>query len=126
MVESAAVLNPSKGFNPGSFRRLRASDMVTVEALQKEKEISDAAVVCYVNPGAEVKAESDVCCTSSNAVEIVSALPNKNSFYTRQKFSSFCGKTSSEEKLFRGTVIAPFMKRLMVEYIIEAKQKTAR
>jgi len=52
------------------------ADMITAEGLrQKKKEHPRATVVCYVNSTAEVKAESDVCCTSANAVRIVEKLP---------------------------------------------------
>ena len=42
------------------------------------KEYDDVAVVCYINSTAELKSHSDVCVTSSNALKIVKALPNKN------------------------------------------------
>jgi quinolinate synthase len=52
------------------------ADMITADQLrQLKQENPDALVVCYVNSTAEVKAESDYCCTSSNAVEIVNSLP---------------------------------------------------
>src|SRR3989338_2459729 len=68
MAESAAVLNPNmKVVIPARDAGCALSDMITAEALQRKKlEYPDAAVVCYVNSTAEVKAESDVCCTSAN------------------------------------------------------------
>jgi len=51
------------------------ADMITIEKLiEKKKEYPKATVVCYVNSPADVKAESDVCCTSANAVQIVTGL----------------------------------------------------
>ena len=41
----------------------------------------DVAVVCYINSTAELKQHADVCVTSSNALKIVSALPNKNIYF---------------------------------------------
>ncbi len=46
-----------------------------------KEEYEDAAVVCYVNSTAELKAHSDVCVTSSNALKIVRALPNKRIYF---------------------------------------------
>jgi quinolinate synthase len=51
------------------------ADMINADQLrQKKTEHPDAKVVCYVNSTAEVKAESDICCTSANAVRIVQGL----------------------------------------------------
>lgn len=79
MAESAKLLNPDrKVIFPASEAGCPMADMVTpemVDALRKEH--PNAAVVCYVNSTAAVKAKSDICCTSSNAVNIVRSLPEK-------------------------------------------------
>jgi quinolinate synthase len=77
MAETAAILSPEKtGLLPDKFAGCPMADMITAEQLrQLKQEHPDALVVCYVNSSAEVKAESDYCCTSANAVEIVSSLP---------------------------------------------------
>jgi len=79
MAESAAILNPDKKvLLPVKEAGCPLADMITVEKLkEKKKAHPDAAVVCYVNSSANVKAESDVACTSSNAVEIVRSLKEK-------------------------------------------------
>ena len=79
MAESAAILNPDKKvLLPVTEAGCPMADMITAEKLKtKKKENPDAAVVCYVNSSAKVKAESDICCTSSNAIEVVKAMPNK-------------------------------------------------
>lgn len=56
--------------------------MVDLERIREVRaEHPEAAVVCYVNSTAEIKSESDVCVTSSNAVNIVRKLPNREIFF---------------------------------------------
>jgi quinolinate synthase len=79
MAETASILCPDKTvLLPDLHAGCPMANMVTAEGLRKKKEDHpEATVVCYVNSTAEVKAESDVCCTSSNAVKIVDNLPEE-------------------------------------------------
>jgi quinolinate synthase len=76
MAESAYILNPKKTvLIPTKMAKCPMAAMVDVEGLRELKaKYSKAAVVSYVNTTAEVKAESDICCTSSNAVKVVNSL----------------------------------------------------
>lgn len=87
MAESAAILNPKKKvLLPVTEAGCPLADMVTVDKLREKKQMfPEAAVVCYVNSSAEVKAESDICCTSSNAVEIVRSLEEKRVIFVPDK-----------------------------------------
>ena len=77
MAETAKILAPSRTvLIPDAGAGCSLADSITADQLRAWKaEHPGAAVVAYVNTSAEVKAESDVCCTSGNAAEIVSAIP---------------------------------------------------
>ena len=76
MAESAKILSPTKKvLLPAIDAGCPMADMITAEKLRDYKnENPGTTVVCYVNSSAEVKAECDVCCTSSNALKIVESL----------------------------------------------------
>jgi len=77
MAETASILSPNKKvLIPDLEAGCSLSDMITADALRAWKaEHPGAVVVAYVNTSAEVKAESDYCCTSSNAVKVVESIP---------------------------------------------------
>jgi len=79
MAETAKILAPTKKvFLPNSDAGCPMADMVTRERLEEMKlQYPNAVVVTYVNSSAEVKAASDICCTSSNAVKIVNSIDSK-------------------------------------------------
>jgi len=79
MAETAAIISPEKTvLLPAQDACCPMADMITSDELKLVKSRHpEAAVVCYVNTTAEVKAESDICCTSSNAVKVVNSLKEK-------------------------------------------------
>ena len=97
MAETAAILSPKKTvLLPAEDACCPMAQMIGAEELKTAKaKHPDAAVVCYVNSSAEVKAESDICCTSSNAVRVVNAVeqdtiifvPDKNLGRYAQRFT---------------------------------------
>ena len=79
MAETAAIVSPDKKvLIPDLEACCSLSDSITVDQLRKwKKEHPDAISVGYVNTTAEIKSELDYCCTSSNAVNIVNAIPKE-------------------------------------------------
>jgi quinolinate synthase len=77
MAETAKILSPEKTvLIPDARAGCSLADSITVEQLREWKaEHPGAVVVSYVNTTAAVKAETDICCTSSNAVEVVASIP---------------------------------------------------
>nr|WP_066715258.1 quinolinate synthase NadA [Clostridium sp. Marseille-P299] len=83
MGESAKILNPTKRvLVPDMSADCPMAHMVDVNKIKEMREkYIDLAVVCYINSTAELKTYADICVTSSNAIEIVKALPNRYIFF---------------------------------------------
>ena len=83
MGESAAILNPNKKvLMPDMKADCAMAHMVDINKINKlREEYTDLAVACYINSTAEIKAYSDVCVTSANAVKVVKNLPNHNIYF---------------------------------------------
>ena len=83
MGESAKLLNPSKHvYMVDDTAGCKMADMINAERVREVRaKYPEAAVVCYVNSSAEVKSESDVCVTSSNAVRVVKGMEQKQIYF---------------------------------------------
>lgn len=83
MGESAKILNPDKTvLMPDETADCPMAHMAEIERIEElRQEYPDLSVVCYINSTAELKCHADVCVTSSNAVKIVRALPNRHIFF---------------------------------------------
>jgi len=100
MAETAKILSPDKKvLLPVSDAGCPLADMVEPEQLmQLKKKHPDTWVVSYVNTSAEIKALSDVCCTSANAVKVVSNIPAKKIIFTPDKNLGWWVKKNVPEK----------------------------
>ncbi len=126
MAETASILCPDKiVLLPDMHAGCPMADMITAEGLrQKKKEHPGATVVCYVNSSAEVKAESDVCCTSANAIRIVEKLADSREvlFVPDQYLGHYIStKTGKEMILWPG--FCPTHIRIKAQDIIRLKQE---
>lgn len=126
MGESAKILNPDKiVVMPDAFADCPMAHMVEPGKIQQvREEYPDVAVVCYVNSTAEIKTESDVCVTSSNALKIVKKLPNKDIFFIPDNnLARYIAKQLPEKHFIFNDGFCHVHAGLRKEELIKAKEK---
>jgi quinolinate synthase len=124
MAETTSILCPDKiVLLPDMSAGCPMANMVTAEQLrQRKKELPDAVVVCYVNTTAEVKAESDICCTSANAVRVVESLKSEKILFIPDKYLGHYISTKVDKQFFLWPGFCPTHARIMPQYIIDLKE----
>ncbi|KAF0123083.1 MAG: quinolinate synthase [bacterium] len=111
MAESASILSPDK-------------TMISADILvAKRRENPEAAVVTYVNSSAEVKAESDICCTSANAVRVVNSVKSDTVLMTPDKNLAKYASRFTDKKVLWWEGYCPTHDRLKVQEVLEVKAK---
>jgi quinolinate synthase len=103
MAETAKILSPGKKvLLPRLDAGCPMADMIAVDDLREmKKQHPNALVVTYVNSSVEIKAESDVCCTSANAVHVVAGIPAKEIiFVPDENLGNYVQKMVPDKKLF--------------------------
>lgn len=126
MAESAKILSPDrKVYLPSEDAGCPMADMVTPEdVLALREKYPEAAVVCYVNSSAAVKAVSDVCCTSSSAERIVRALPNRQIIFVPDKnLGAYCAKAVPEKEIILFTGFCPIHNGVTEEQARASREK---
>lgn len=125
MAETASIICPGKTvLLPDINAGCPMADMITAEQLRRKKqEHPKATVVCYINSSAEVKAESNICCTSANAVKIIESLDADEILFVPDQYLGHyvASKTGKSMILWRG--FCPTHARILTEHIIRLRQE---
>ncbi len=126
MGESVKLLNPNKKvIIPDKSADCPMAHMATLKSINEmRKKYEDLSVVCYVNSTVQLKALSDVCVTSANAVDIVKKLPNRNIFFIPDKhLGNFVASKVPEKNIIINDGYCPIHDRVEEKDIIELKEK---
>jgi len=124
MAESAAILNPDKKVViPDPESGCAMSDMITADSLRAMKaKYPGVPVVTYVNSTAEVKAESDICCTSSNAVDVVASLPDSRIIMAPDRnLAAYVAKQLPGKEILAWDGYCPIHERLTIDYVNQSR-----
>ena len=125
MAETAKILSPGKMvLLPRKEAGCPMADMITAEDLRRlKKNYPDAKVVSYVNTNADVKAESDICCTSANAVKVVKNISAKRIIFTPDKnLAAYCQRFVDKE-IIPWNGYCYVHERITKEEVLLAKEK---
>ncbi|MDD5101429.1 MAG: quinolinate synthase NadA [Endomicrobiaceae bacterium] len=125
MAETASILSPGKKvLLPDIESGCPMADMITRDQLiQFKKDNEGATVVTYINSTATVKAETDICCTSSNAINVVKSISNdKIIFCPDRNLGSYTQKLLNK-KLILWQGFCPTHMRMLPEHVMEKKRQ---
>ena len=124
MAETAFILCPDKVvLLPDIHAGCPMADMITAEGLSERKgELPDTIVVCYINSSAEVKAESDVCCTSANAARVVESLDSREILFVPDQYLGHHTSTKTDKKMTLWPGFCHVHMKIQPEHITELKQ----
>lgn len=125
MAESAKILSPDKKILlPVKNALCPMADMIKAEKLKEYKRNNpDSKIVCYVNSSMEVKAESDICVTSSNAVKIVNSLDAKKILFVPDKNLGNYVKNQTNKEVITYNGYCPTHERVNKSHVKRMKNK---
>lgn len=126
MAETAKIISPErKVLLPDKYSGCPMADMITEKQLTNlKKEYPGAVVVCYVNTSARVKALSDICCTSSNAVKVVNSIPeDKQIIFIPDKYLGSYVQSQTGRKMILWNGFCPTHASIDVKTIIALKKE---
>jgi quinolinate synthase len=124
MAESAYILNPEKTvLIPTKLASCPMAAMVDVNSLRKLKaQHPNAAIVSYVNTTAAVKAESDICCTSANAIKVVNSLPEEEIIFVPDSNLANYVMTHTDKKIIPWNGWCYVHNKFSSEELVKAKK----
>ena len=124
MAETAKIISPEKTvLMPDPDAGCPMANMITAGNLREmKKHHPDAACVAYVNSSAQVKAEADVCCTSSNAVEVVDSVEKDEIIFVPDKYLGQYVESRTGRKLVLWNGFCPTHVRIQPEDILREKK----
>jgi len=125
MAETASILNPDKTvLLPDQHAGCPMANMINARQLRAEKvKFPSAAVVTYINSTAEVKAESDICCTSANAVKIVESVPNSEILFVPDQYLGHYVSTKTKKTFHFWPGYCPTHVRIRADDIIQLRRE---
>jgi quinolinate synthase len=125
MAETASILCPERiVLLPDKDAGCPMANMITAEQLiRRKKELPGAAVVCYVNSTAAVKAESDICCTSANAVKVIQSLDAQEILFVPDQYLGQYVSTQTAKKMHFWPGYCPTHMKILPKHITGLRQK---
>jgi quinolinate synthase len=125
MAETASILSPDKVvLLPDAGAGCPMANMITAEDLvKKKKEVPGAHVVCYVNSSAAVKAESEICCTSANALEVVRSVGEGEIIFVPDQYLGHWVSTKLCRPMILWPGYCPTHVRIQPQDILRQKEK---
>jgi len=125
MAQSAKILNPEKNvIHPDFEAKCPMANMVNPKDLSKLKKLyPDAEVVSYINTTAEIKAMSDICCTSANSIKIVKSVPSKQIIFVPDKnLGEYIKRFVKDKELILWPGLCPTHHNIRKEEILKLKK----
>jgi quinolinate synthase len=125
MAETASILCPDKiVLLPDMNAGCPMANMITAEELKERKrELPGATAVCYINTTAEVKAESDVCCTSANAVKVIEDVDAEEILFVPDQYLGHYVSTKTDKKMYLWPGYCPTHMKILPKHIRGLRQE---
>jgi len=126
MAETAKIMNKDRMvLMPDLHAGCPMADMISADQLKKEKSLHpNAAVVTYINSTADVKALSDICCTSANGIKVANSVKNKEIIFAPDKYlGSYVERHTRHKRFYLWSGYCPTHMVFMKEEILELKNK---
>jgi len=125
MAETAKIISPGKQvLLPELDAGCPMADMITEQDIDNLKELHpNASVVCYVNSSAEVKAKSDICCTSSNAVKVIKSIESEEIIFVPDRnLGHYVSRFVPEKKIILPEGFCPTHHKIKASDVENAKK----